>query len=97
MADKKYGSNELCFTPPKGFVPPEGSEKGKPFDVVCTFEPTEDGQLELTMIGNTPVDKDKDEEGESKTESKPDYSQMAQGIMGGMQQAQGEQGGGGYA
>ena len=93
MTDKKYSENELCFEPPKGFVPPEGTAVGKPFDVVCTFEAREDGKLELTKLGDVSMEPDKEDEGEETEQeggegevadesgSKPDYSQYTQGIM----------------
>jgi hypothetical protein len=71
------------FTVPPGFAVPERDDPSKPFDVVCSFMPSPDGKkLCLVEIGNTdmPGYDDGDEE-TAKPEVKPDYSQMAQGMM----------------
>ena len=93
MDSKNCCDSSCLITPPKGFVPPEGTDAGKPFDMVCTFEPVEGGKLKLTKLGDTDMGKDEnDDEGkEQKQESKPDYSGYAQGIMGGMGGQQGGQ------
>lgn len=72
----------IVITPPKGFVPPEGMA-GKPFDVVCTFEPTQDGKLKMVKLGDAVV-------GET-SESKPDYSSYAKGLMGAMEPGESEE------
>lgn len=72
----------IVITPPKGFVPPEGTS-GKPFDMVCTFEATPDGKLKMTKLGDSAV-------GET-SDSKPDYSKYAQGLMGAMEPGESEE------
>lgn len=85
MESKNCCKGSCLITPPKGFVPPEGTAQGKPFNLVCTFEPSEDGMLKLTQLGDIRMEEsDEDDKGEETMQSKPDYSQYAQGIMGGM-------------
>lgn len=63
------------FDPPKGFVPPEGSEGGKPFDVVCTFE-VKDGKLCLKVLGETDMPGYDDNDGDEQDKPAPDYKTM---------------------
>jgi hypothetical protein len=72
---------QLEFQPPKEFKIPEGAEPGKPFDVVCTFEPKEGGKLCLTKIGD--VDVDYDEKGEQQ-ETHPGYEAESDSMMNAM-------------
>lgn len=69
-------SAATLITPPKGFVPPEGTAPGKPFDLVCTFVTKEDGRLEMTKLGNSDMSTQP-----PAPETKPDYSEYANGIM----------------
>jgi hypothetical protein len=68
--------NKVEFTPPKEFVAPAGTEAGKQFDLVCTFESKQGGTLCLVQLGDTkmPGYDGKD------NESKPDYKQYAQAM-----------------
>lgn len=89
---KNCCGSECLITPPKGFVPPEGTSAGKSFDLVCTFEPAEDGKLKLTVLGDTPMDSGDDKDGDEAAASKPDYSEYSKGMMSDMAggQAQGQ-------
>lgn len=73
----KESSPKVEFPPPKGFVPPEGSEAGKPFDVVCTFE-VRDGKLCLKVLGETEMP---GYNGDREESPPPDYKDMAAGTV----------------
>lgn len=73
---KKY-EKMTTIQPPKGYQLPEGTVAGVEFQELVTFKVGKDG-LTITQIGDIPMEADK------KTESKPDYSQMAQSIAGGV-------------
>lgn len=40
------------FTPPAGFATPEGTEAGKEFEAMATFQVKRDGRLCLVAIGD---------------------------------------------
>lgn len=84
--NESSGNCGAPFTPPKSFRLPEGVGVGEPFDMVCTFESTENGKLRMTKLGDTEIET-KEYESEETPKSKPNYEQYAQGIMGGMQQS----------
>lgn len=65
---------------PKGATLPDGVQSGEEFDMVCTFRAESDGRVCLTKFGETSMSEDDSED----SQSKPDYSNYAQG----MQQAQ---------
>lgn len=67
------------FKPPKGFVPPEASETGE-FDLVCTFRSKPNGDICLTQLGDTKMP-GYGEEGESRQQAKPSYSEYAKGMQ----------------
>ena len=71
------------FSIPKGFVPPAGSEGGKEFNLVCSFQASEGGKLCMTKLGDVKMPGYGGEESEAKNaqESKPDYSDYAKGIQ----------------
>lgn len=46
---------EIEFEAPKGFLPPEDSEPGKPFEVLATIRLKEDGKLCLEALDGAPV------------------------------------------
>lgn len=83
MSDK---NDRVRFKIPKGFAPPEGSEKDGKFDIVCTFE-IEGGDLCLEKLGDFDMP-DYDEKKET-AEHKPDYKAEA----GSMTQAMGNEAG----
>lgn len=78
--------NKVEFFPPKGFSPPEQTEPGKGFDLVCTFKVKPDGAICLTRLGETdmPGYGGRDEDAH---ESKPDYGEYAKGMAQSMDQA----------
>lgn len=61
-------------------MPPDGSQAGKPFDLVCTFEVASNGNLLLTKLGDQEMDHDESKE----SDSKPDYGNYSKGLMSGM-------------
>jgi len=65
---------KVSFTPPKGFVMPEGAEPGQEIDLVCSFR-LENGRLCLTKLGDTPMPGCGDDRGD-----RPDYQSMASGM-----------------
>lgn len=89
MDSKNCCESSCLITPPKGFVPPEGTAQGTPFDMVCTFEPTAEGKLRMTKLGE--MDMGGEDDDYEKAPSKPDYSEYSQGIMGGMGSMGGEE------
>lgn len=85
--DQKSESTESAgrieFPAPQGFSIPSGSEPGKPFDVVCSFEVKEDGKtLCMTKIGESdaPGYGANADKGES-DDGKPDYKPMASKMV----------------
>jgi hypothetical protein len=80
--EQKSSKSKVEFTPPASEPVPEREDPSKPFDMVCSFMPSKNGQVCMVKYGNTdmPGYDDGDEE-TAKPEVKPDYSQMAQGMM----------------
>lgn len=72
------------FHPPKDFVPPEGIEAGKDWDLVCSFRTKPDGRICLTQLGDAKMP-GYDGKEENHREEKPDYKEYASGMMGQMQ------------
>lgn len=92
METKESGGGESFeFTPPEGFTAPDGSEGGKPFDLVCTFEPCEGGKLRLVKLGDVEMpagDYAKEESGRGRY--RPSYGRYSRGMMDEMTPAAGE-------
>lgn len=76
MAHEEH-SEKVRFKPPKGWMPPDGSEKDGKFDIVDTWKIEEDGQLCLIKLG----DHDMKYEEHEKKENKPDYSEVSKPMM----------------
>jgi hypothetical protein len=89
-------SKRIEFAVPDGFAIPDGTDPGKPFDLVCSFEPTEGGDPDgtgkgkmvcMTKFGNmdAPGYKDGKKSDTDRTDYRPDYSQYSKGMMDDMQ------------
>ena len=81
-----FMSERVEFKPPRGWNPPEQTDPGKDFDLVCSFRVKPSGQLCLVKLGDhdMPGYGDKSEEAH---ENKPDYSEYAKGMAESMDQA----------
>jgi hypothetical protein len=66
IAEKPSGYPE--FSPPSGFVPPEGMEPGKPFPALVELQVKPDGQLCLVSIEGAEYPKEGYEEEEEHEE-----------------------------
>lgn len=60
------------FSAPKGFVPPEGTEPGKPFPVVAELQVKPDGTLCLVSIEGAEFEKEDGYEEEEEVEVEDD-------------------------
>ena len=63
---------------------PEGSEAGKQFDLVCSFEVKPDGMVCMTKMGDMDMPGYKNGESHEEYEHRPDYSEYAKGLSEGM-------------
>jgi hypothetical protein len=66
IAEKPSGYPE--FSPPNGFVPPEGMEPGKPFPALVELQVKPDGQLCLVSIEGAEYPEDGEEYEEEEVE-----------------------------
>jgi hypothetical protein len=100
--DEKQESQSGCstckkveFKPPTNFKTPEGTEEGKEWDMVCSFETKPDGTVCMTKLGDTPMPGYDGKE--DSDDHKPSYqkysSSLMQGMQGGMSAGDGSTGG----
>ena len=90
-------SDRVEFHPPKGVVP-EDIHAGDTFDLVTTYRLKPNGEVCLVQVGDQKMPGyDEDEYNEKASETRQDYSGMAQSMQSAMSQASAEgAGGGGY-
>lgn len=72
--------SKVEFTPPKDFTIPEGNADGSDFDCVCSFR-MKGSQLCMTKLGDVDMPGYGNGEDSMPQQSKPDYSQYAQGMQ----------------
>lgn len=75
---------KIEFKAPPGFAIPQGGEGGKPFDVVCTFEARENGELCLVKIGDSDAPGYGKNADKGEPEKAPDYKGMGQNMASAM-------------
>lgn len=71
-------ANKIEFSPPKGFVIPEGIQPGHDFDMVCTFRATPGGKICMVQLGDQKLD------GYSERTAAPDYKDLTKSMTEGM-------------
>lgn len=64
------------FSPPSGFMPPEGVEPGKPFPALVELQVKPDGQLCLVSIEGSEYPKEGEEEYEEEMEMEEEVLPM---------------------